>query len=144
MMAMTMERGLLVKDWSAITRRSFREKLGQGKCLAVEALGILVVRHEVQQFIAKDRTTTGLQNHKRRPGFDFRRHDAQNVFEILFCRLQKSIVIERPAATHILPRDVNGKSGVFQDSNRGLRYGGMKVGVKCIRPENDRRMVCRS
>src|SRR4051795_10197229 len=65
LMAMGMDQRFSVEMHSGISRSEAGYELAQRKGLTAQALGILVVRHQVREFIAKDRAATRFQNNER-------------------------------------------------------------------------------
>ena len=74
------------------------QKLRQREDLAVQTLGILVVRTQVEHLVPEDGQTTRLQANHRRSGFDRGLEVVQDIAQKVVGLIEESIVVQRPAA----------------------------------------------
>src|SRR6185437_1020552 len=80
--------------------RRFRgEKFRQQVCLCGETLGILVIRDEIRQFVAKHRYTARLQPDDAHPCLNLRPQCVQYLAQKTLGEPEHSVVVEWPPAT---------------------------------------------
>ena len=118
-----------------------RQKFGQREDLAVQPLGVLVVRTQVEHLVPKDGQTARLQADDRVSGFDGGLQVVQDVAQEFVGLIKESVVVERTAATEWRARNDHAESGVFEYFRRSRRHFRMKVIVESVGPENDLRFA---
>src|SRR4051812_38250166 len=107
----------------------------------MQSLRIFLVRQQVQQFVTEDQTATWFEHYEWNSAFNLRRHDTQNILEIFPRGSEQSEIIERSPATHVLLWHQHSVPCILQHRDRCLRGLRMKIGVECIRPENNFRAI---
>ena len=78
-MAMAMNDGPAMQGRHLILRRMLFEKFGECVRLLREPLGILIVRKQVRQFVAKDSCTTGFESDHRSTRRDLRTQSVEDL-----------------------------------------------------------------
>src|SRR5579864_3058590 len=100
-------------------------------------MSAIVIWEKIEQFIAKNRSTAGLQNNNWSSGGNLRRENF-DCFQQQFLRpIKHAKIVERPPAADIALRQCHPTSCGFKhfDSrNRGFR---MKIVVESVRPKHD-------
>ena len=105
------------------------EKFAEQECLAAQGLGALVVREEVDEFVAEDGDAAGFESDDGDAGFDFGFELVENFEQQRFGAVEHAEVVERASAAEIGARDEDAESGGFEDFDGGFR--GLTGGNSC-------------
>jgi hypothetical protein len=114
------------------------EEFAEQESLFAQGLGALVVREEVEEFVAEDGNAAGLESDDRDSGFDLGSESVENVEEQGFGAIEHAEVVERASATERGAGDEDVVSGSLEDFDGGAGGGGAEVVVEGVGPEEDR------
>src|SRR2546423_14391263 len=109
-MAMAVDDRSLPQYGRAITGSFPGQEFSEREGLLIEAHRIFIVRQKIYQFIPEHRTATWLQHNDRCARFDVGSQFVQDVFKIFAGWFEKTEVVERSAAAHVLARNKDIKS----------------------------------
>src|SRR5690348_2435557 len=85
----------------------------------MQATGVLVVREQPGEFIAKDRAATWLEYNHRHAGADFIAYATQDLLQPLLRGVEHSVIVKRTATTEIFLRNDHLETGVFEHLDSG-------------------------
>ena len=91
-----------------------------------EALGALVVREEVDEFVAEDGDAAGFETDDGDSGFDLGVEFVEDVEQQGFGAVEHAEVVEGASAAEIGLRDDDAESGGFEDLDGGAGGRGRK------------------
>jgi hypothetical protein len=114
------------------------EELAEQERLFAQGLGALVVREEVEEFVAEDGDAAGLESDDRDSGFDLGGDRVENVEEQGLGAIEHAEVVERASATERGSGDEDAVSGSLEDFDGGAGGGRAEVVVEGVGPEEDR------
>src|SRR5262249_17772285 len=109
------------------------EELTQQERLLAEPFCKRMIGKHVDEFIPKGCGTTWLQNNHWSSGINLRREVLQDFFEMFHGCLQKSGIVQRPAAAHRLRRNMWFEAGRLENTDsraRDLRFEMISKGVR--------------
>src|SRR6202049_2262729 len=110
------------------------QELAEKKSLVPQTLSARVVGKKSAQLVAKDRSATRLQHHDGHACVYFGPQVLHDSREILFCAIEHSEIVERPATTEMRLRNRDVKAGSLQHLQRWSRCFRMKIIRERIRP----------
>jgi hypothetical protein len=113
------------------------EEFAEQKRLFAQGLGALVVREEVEEFVAEDGDAAGLESDDWDSSFDLGGEFVEDVEQQGFCAVEHAEIVERTAAAEIGLRENHVVSGGFEDCDSGAGGGGTEVVVESVGPEED-------
>ena len=105
---------------------------------ACQGLGALVVREEIEEFVAEDGDAAGLESDDRDAGFDFGLELVENFEQQRLSAVEHAEIVEGAAAAEIRLREEDAVSGGFQNFDGGFGGGGQEIVVEGVGPEEDR------
>ena len=114
------------------------EEFAEQERLFAQGLGALVVREEVEEFVAEDGDAAGLEPDDGDSGFDLGLELVEDVEEQGFGAVEHAEVVERASAAEVGLRDEDAVSGGLEDFDGGAGGGGEEVVVEGVGPEEDR------
>src|ERR1017187_5114545 len=117
------------------------EKLAEQKRLPRERLRALVVREEVEQFVAENGDTARLKSDYRDSRFNLGRKCVEDFEEQRLRSVEHAEVIQWTTTTEIRLRKDHPVSRGFEDIDRGFRSCGQEIVVKRVGPEQNRRAL---
>ena len=132
---MTLDNGAAVDLWRLVIRQLLFEKFREGKGVFGNLLCFDRFRKQVAHLVAEYRTATWLQNDDRRVGKHMRSKRGQVAAQIRLGHIEKTVVIEWPAAAQMLIQDLDSATRVFQNLDCRLRRFWHEVVVECVGPE---------
>jgi hypothetical protein len=136
-MAVSVEQGFARELRKLRVGREFLfEELAEQERLFAQDLGALVVREEVEEFVAEDGDAAGLEADDGDSGFDL--GGVENVEEQGLGAIKHAEVVERASAAERGARDEDAVSGGLEDFDGGAGRGGAEVVVEGVGPEEDR------
>src|SRR6185437_13529646 len=117
------------------------KKLAQQFRLSAQTLGIFVAREEICGLIAEHGSAAWLQNDDWNACRNLRPQSIQNIQQVCFRLIEKTVIIKGPPATQTALRYFYSIACRFQHFNRGLRGVREEVIVEGIRPEHHSRSI---
>ena len=108
----------------------------QREDLSVKALCVLVVRTEIEHFVAEHGETARLQAHHGCSGLDRGFQVGEYFAEKLVGVIEEPIVVEGAPATQRRARHDDAESGILQYFSSGRSDAGMEIVIEGIGPEN--------
>src|SRR5579871_4671527 len=100
------------------------KKLAEQKSLARQCLGALVMREQVDEFVAEDGDATRLKTDDRNSGLNFRRELIEDLQQQGFGSIEHAVVVERAAAAQVGAGNDDAIAGVLQNFDGGACGGG--------------------
>jgi hypothetical protein len=138
-MAVSVEQGFARELRKLRVGREFLfEELAEQERLFAQDLGALVVREEVEEFVAEDGDAAGLEADDGDSGFDLGGERVENVEEQGLGAIKHAEVVERASAAEVGLGDEDAESGGFEDFDGGAGGLGEEVVVEGVGPEEDR------
>ena len=113
------------------------EKLAEQESLAGESLRALVVREEVEQFVAEDGDAAGFEADDGDAGLDFGLELVENFEQQRLSPVEHAEIVEWAAAAEVRLREDDAVSGGFQNFDSGFGGGGQEIVVEGVGPEED-------
>jgi hypothetical protein len=110
------------------------QEFPEGECLALQPLGVLIVRQHVRQLVAEHGPAAGLERDHGGAGVDLLSQAVEHALQQASRQGEHPVVVQRPAAAERLPRDDHLVAGGLEDLGRGDRHLGMEVVVERVRP----------
>ena len=137
-MAVSVEQGFARELRKLSWVRVFVQELAEQERLLAQGLGALVVREEVEEFVAEDGDAAGLEADDGDSGFDLGGERVEDVEQQGLGAIEHAEVVERTPATERRARDEHAVSGGLEDFDGGAGGGGAEVVVEGVGPEEDR------
>jgi hypothetical protein len=100
-------------------------------------LGALVVREEVEEFVAEDGDAAGFESDDGDAGFDLGLELVEDVQEQAFGAVEHAEVVERASAAEVGAGYRDAEAGGFEDFDGGAGRCGVEVVVESVGPEED-------
>ena len=115
------------------------EKFAEQEGLLAQGLGALVVREEVEQFVAEDGDAAGLESDDGDARFDLGLEFVEDIEQQGFRAVEHAEVVEWAAAAEVGLREDDVVSGGFEDFDGGSGGRGQEVVVERVGPEENGR-----
>ena len=138
-MAVPMQQRFAMELGHLVIRRLVPQEIGEGERVRLQPLAIAVVRQHVGQLVLEHRPATGLQHNHRRARLDVRLQFDQHVLEPALGHVEKAVVVQWPAAAHVLHRHDYVEAGVLQHLDGGFAGVDVVIIVERVGEEHDRR-----
>src|SRR5215467_12686397 len=110
------------------------EEFAEQEDLLRELLRLVIVRKEIQQFVAEDGGATGLEHHDWSSCSDLLFQNCQGRFEQMLRTIEHAEIVEWSPAADLCLRQPHLESSSFQKLNRSDRRFRMEIVVERIRP----------
>jgi hypothetical protein len=114
------------------------EKFAEQERLLAESSGALVVREEVDEFVAEDGDAARFEADDGNSGFDFGLQFVEDVEEQSFGTVEHAEVVERASAAEMGARDYDAEAGGFEDFDCGFGGVRLEIVVEGVGPEKHR------
>jgi hypothetical protein len=113
------------------------EEFAEEESLFAQGLCAVVVREEVEEFVAEDGDAAGLESDDRDSGFDLGGEFVEDVEEQGLGAVEHAEVVERASAAEVGLGEEDAVPGGFEDFYGGAGGGGVEVVVEGVGPEED-------
>ena len=138
-MAMAVEQGFAVELRKRSAPGILFEELAEQKCLFAQGLSALVMREEVEEFVAEDGDAAGFESDDGDSGFDLGLELIEDIEEQGFGTVKHAEVVERASAAEMGAGDDDAVSGGFEDFYGGTGGRREEIVVERVGPEEDLR-----
>jgi len=136
-MAVSVEESFAVELRERGVVRVLLQELAEEKRLPRQGLGALVVREEVEEFVAEDGDAAGLEADDGDSGFNFGFELVEDFEQKALGAIEHAEVVEGTAAAEIGLRYRDAEAGGLEDFDGGAGGGGSEVVVESVRPEEN-------
>jgi hypothetical protein len=133
-MAVSVEQGFAGELRERGVGRVAFEELAEQECLFAQGLGALVVREEVEEFVAEDGNAAGLESDDGDAGLDLGLELVEDVQEQAFGAVEHAEVIEGASAAEVGLRYRDAEAGGLKDFDGSAGCCGLEVVVESVRP----------
>ena len=115
----------------------FLEELAEQEDLLREGAGALIVREQVDEFVAEDGGAAGFEDNDGRAGFDLGEKLVHDFEKQAPGAVEEADVVERASAAEMGAGNGDGEAGGFEDFDGGAGGRGKEVVVESVGPEED-------
>jgi hypothetical protein len=113
------------------------EKFAEQESLLAQGLGALVVRKEVNEFVAEDGDAAGFESNDGDAGFDLGFELVEDFEQQALGAIEHAKVVEGASATEVGLRDEDTESGGFEDLDGGAGGRRKEVIIESVGPEEN-------